>query len=110
MGAARKVQDWTAILVDEDLGTILRVKDALQRHDCVVAVASADTVVAVAEAHKNALVFLAPTSADLDARVRLGKRVLVLEDTCNTLEGEGGLLAEISTRASFHSRRYLQSE
>src|SRR6185369_1756460 len=64
MGAARKVQDWTAILVDEDLGTILRVKDALQRHDCVVAVASADTVVAVAEAHKNALVFLAPTSAD----------------------------------------------
>ncbi len=48
--------------------------------------------------------------AELDARVRLGKRVLVLEETRTTLEEEGGLLAEISTRASFHSRRYLQSE
>jgi diguanylate cyclase (GGDEF)-like protein len=48
--------------------------------------------------------------AELDARVRLGKRVLVLEESRAALEDEGALLAEISTRASFHSRRYLQSE
>ena len=48
--------------------------------------------------------------AEFDARVRMGKRVLVLEETRTTLEEEGALLAEISTRASFHSRRYLQSE
>lgn len=47
---------------------------------------------------------------ELDARVRLGKHVLSLEETRTNLEKEGALLAEISTRASFHSRRYLQSE
>ena len=160
-GEARKVQHLTVILADEDPDTIVRVKDALQAHDCVVALASPATVVAAARAHKRTLVLLAPSSqdphpwaasrklhdnadnhhviglldrydpaeiaaafaagaddvltkplipAELDARIRLGKRVLILEETRSTLEEEGGLLAEISTRASFHSRRYLQSE
>jgi len=47
---------------------------------------------------------------ELEARLRLAKRVLVLEESRSALEKEGALLAEISTRASFHSRRYLQSE
>jgi two-component system, chemotaxis family, response regulator WspR len=47
---------------------------------------------------------------ELDARLRFAKRVLVLEESRSTLEKEGALLAEISTRASFHSRRYLQAE
>jgi PleD family two-component response regulator len=161
LGEAQNVHNCTAILVDEDPDTIVRVKDALQQHDCVVALASTSTVVAAAHAHKGALVLLAPSSSDpdpwsacrklhdnadnhhviclldrydpavvtaafaagaedvlskplipaeLEARVRLGKRMLVLEETRSTLEEEGALLAEISTRASFHSRRYLQSE
>lgn len=48
--------------------------------------------------------------AELDARLGLAKRLLVLEEVRSTFEDEGTLLAEISTRASFHSRRYLQSE
>ncbi len=161
LGETRKVQHSTAILVDRDPDTIVRVKDVLQQHDCVVSLASPSTVVAAAHAHKSSLVLLAPAASDpdpwsacrklhdnsgnhhviclldrydpaevavafaagaddvlskplipaeLDARVRLGKRVLMLEETRNTLEEEGALLAEISTRASFHSRRYLQSE
>ena len=47
---------------------------------------------------------------ELEARLRLAKRVLMLEESRSALEKEGALLAEISTRASFHSRRYLQSE
>jgi diguanylate cyclase (GGDEF)-like protein len=48
--------------------------------------------------------------SELDARLGLAKRLMVLEEVRSTLEDEGALLAEISTRASFHSRRYLQSE
>ncbi len=161
VGETRNVQHSTAILVDGDPKTIVRIKDALQQHDCVVELATASTVVAAAHAHKSTLVLLASSPSDsepwsacrklhdnagshhviclldrydpaqvaaafsagaddvltkplipaeLDARVRLGKRVLMLEETRSTLEEEGALLAEISTRASFHSRRYLQSE
>ncbi len=49
-------------------------------------------------------------AAELTARLRLAKHVLALEDSRKTLEAEGALLAEISTRASFHSRRYLQAQ
>jgi diguanylate cyclase (GGDEF)-like protein len=48
--------------------------------------------------------------AELEARLRLAKQILVLEDSRRTLEAEGGLLAQISTQATFHSRRYLQAQ
>ena len=47
---------------------------------------------------------------ELEARLRLAKQILELEDSRRTLEAEGTLLAEISTQATFHSRRYLQAQ
>ena len=47
---------------------------------------------------------------ELEARLRLAKQILALEDSRKTLEAEGALLAEISTQATFHSRRYLQAQ
>jgi diguanylate cyclase (GGDEF)-like protein len=48
--------------------------------------------------------------AEVHAGLRLAKRLLALEELHRTLEDEGALLAEISSSARFHSRRYLQSE
>jgi diguanylate cyclase (GGDEF)-like protein len=48
--------------------------------------------------------------AELEARLRFAKQIIALEDSRRTLEAEGALLAQISTEATFHSRRYLQAQ
>jgi PleD family two-component response regulator len=70
----------------------------------------ADTVGAAFAAGVDDVLVKPLIPAELDARLWLAKRVLALEDARATLENEGALLAEISTRATFHSHRYLQSE
>src|SRR5512138_128408 len=70
----------------------------------------ADTVTAAFGAGVDDVLVKPLIPAELDARLSLAKRVLALEDARATLENEGTLLAEISTRATFHSARYLQSE
>lgn len=47
-------------------------------------------------------------AAELRARLQHAARVLALENFRAQLEGEGALLAEISARANFHSRRFLE--
>lgn len=47
-------------------------------------------------------------AVELRARLQHASRVLALEDFRAELEGEGALFAEISARANFHSRRYLE--
>ena len=70
---------------------------------------AADVTAAFAAGADDALIKpLIP--GEVEARLRLAKQILALEDCRRTLEAEGTLLAEISTQATFHSRRYLQAQ
>lgn len=69
-----------------------------------------DTVTAAFAAGADDAIAKPLIPAELTARLRHANHVVALEDFRKTFEEEGQLLAEISTRASFHSHRYLQSQ
>ena len=48
--------------------------------------------------------------AEVVARLRNARDIVLLEDYRRYLEGEGALLAEITTRASLHGWRYLRAQ
>jgi PleD family two-component response regulator len=48
--------------------------------------------------------------AEVVARLRSAREILMFEDYLRYLEGEGALLAEISTRSSLHGWRYLRAQ
>jgi PleD family two-component response regulator len=49
-------------------------------------------------------------AAELAARLRTAREIVMIEDYRRRLEGEGALLAEITTRSSLHGWRYLRAQ
>jgi PleD family two-component response regulator len=80
-----------------------RVVLLVDRHD-------ADTLTAALETGADDTLAKPLIPAEVVARLRNAREAVMLEDYRRYLEGEGALLAEISTRSSLHGWRYLRAQ
>lgn len=80
-----------------------RILLLVDRHD-------ADTVTAALATGADDVLAKPLIPAEVQARLRTAREAVMLEDYRRYLEGEGALLAEISTRSSLHGWRYLRAQ
>ncbi|HJR71504.1 MAG TPA: response regulator [Gammaproteobacteria bacterium] len=80
-----------------------RVVLLVDRHD-------ADTLTAALATGADDALAKPLIPAEVMARLRNAREIVMLEDYRRYLEGEGALLAEISTRSSLHGWRYLRAQ